>query len=313
MAITCGGDSSDLVSRHLDLRTGEVENLGRATDTGGTSKRKAYSLFAHLPLENVHVDQDSIIFEDNSHYHTLTSDPKNSRLGVISTRRSLGTGVRNLFVPLGQRSGVLAMSTDVLTFGFGMAASQTPSVRCPPELSKLLQSGDRLEHVIANTTPQSAAVYIFHLSLTTGLQIWRIRIHVSQDSIQVQRLAEVEGRKDSIQQTRHNTGNLVNKRILQVGAVDELRLLFTRDEEIIQTRILIEDHRFRMQKEESLLVVPGEPTQVFSNGDTKVATRKPPFLSKRHLGLISVYSQLSQTQDMGHSLSAVRIGTRLHF
>lgn len=288
VAISRRGDSSDLLGRHIDLHTGEVESLGRATGTGGTLETDAYSLFAHLPLEKVHVDQDSIIFEDNSHYHTLTSNPENSRLGVISTRRLLGAGVHDLFVPLGQRCGVLGMSAGVLTFGLGMAASQTLSVRCPLELSTLLQSEVRLEHVIANTTSQSAAVYIFHSSLTTGLQIWRIRIHVGQGSIQVQQLAEVEGRRDSLH--RHSTGNLVNKRLLQVGAVDELRLSFTRGEEIIQTRISIEDHKFRMHKEESILVVPAEPTQVFSNGDTKVATRKPVFLSKRHFGLISVYS-----------------------
>jgi hypothetical protein len=226
----------------------------------------------------MYTDQNNVVFEDDAHYHTLVGKSEQLALGITSMRKAGGKGVRSIFVRLGQQSGVLAMSVNDIKFESDKAPSKTLSTRCPSALSKLLQSDTHLEHAVATVTSRSAVLYIFCLAATVEPQIWRVEIAFNQNILQIQQLLQVKEQGDPIcQHFQHDTRQLVDKRVSQVGSLDELRLSYVDGKEIRRIRLSLEDETFTIQYNTSTPIVSAGLTQVVSNGDTKIATRRKIF------------------------------------
>lgn len=278
VAITQKETTIDLVNRRVDLRTGVIGNNAGPTGATASIEPEACSVFAHLPLEGMYRDQNNVIFEDEAHYHTLASKSGRPTLGITSIRKAGGKGVRSIFVRLGQRSGVLAISSDEIKFESDMASSKSISTRCPSALSKLLQSETHLEHAVATVTSRSAVLYIFYLAAAVEPQVWRVEIAFNQNILQIQQLFQVKKEGEPIcQHIQHDTCQLVDKRVSQVGSLNELRLSYLDGNEISRVQLSLDDEKFTIRKTTSTPVVAAELTQVVSNGDTKIATRRQTF------------------------------------
>jgi hypothetical protein len=262
----------------------------------------------------MYTDQNNVVFEDEAHYHTLAGKSGQPTLGITSMRKAGGKGVRSILVRLGQQSGVLAMSIDGIKFGSAMAPSNTSSTRGPSALSKLLQSDTHLEHAVASVTSQSAILYIFYLSATVEPQVWRVEIAFNQNILQIQQLLQAKNEGDPIcQHIQHDTRQLVDKRVSQVGSLDELRLSYVDGKDIRRIRLSLEDETFTIQYNTSTPIVLAELKQVVSNGDTKIATRRQIFFPIDVSKLTSIpNSQWWKAQDLGHSFCGIRNRIGLH-
>lgn len=234
----------------------------------------ACSLFEHLPLDAMHLDQDNVIFEDEAHYHTIVSSSEEPRFRIASTRKAHTEGARSIFMRIGQQCGVMAISKEEIAFTFDEASSRKMSVSCPKALSRLLQSGVHLDHAVANVSSQLATMYIFYLSAKP--QVWRIEIYFDQNSIQTQQLELKQQRDPPIQHTQHDTVKNINKRLSRVGTIDELCLSFTCGKEMKQIRMLLGEEEFTIHDGRSTPLISTALTQVASNGSTKIATRESP-------------------------------------
>lgn len=230
----------------------------------------------HLPLDRLRCDQQSVLFEDEVHYHTIVNDLNNGlNLRITSIPKPVGKDVPVFCIPIDWDSGILALSPEEVKFHSNSKQFRSPaSTRCPPALSKLLESGTHLEHVLVQATDKVITLYLFHLSGTSNLQIWRAQVLANQSSLLLQQLSNNKAELDSAlpHDAQQEDFRLVKKTAVQRGNGDEFHLSYAGKGEVTHYHVSIDDGTFRFRHLDSTRIISDDLTLVIADDGTKIAT-----------------------------------------
>lgn len=260
----------NIASERVDIRDG-----GSIAEQPAAGLSK--SVVSHLPLARMRYEQDTVLFEDEDHYHTVAADlTVSTGWRITSTPKPVGHDLQCFYVPIGQYSGVLSLSPEAVRFSSNMEQYRsTGRTSCPSALAGLLQSGAKIEHVVIRSTDKVVTLFILSLNEAGDPQLWQVQAIAYQSGLSVQHVGYAIDETNVSRQYHILQGEdarLIKKGGEAGGRVEELHLTYAVQGRVVRFHLSVEDGSFTFRNVASTRILPDNLTSVITNDNSKIAT-----------------------------------------